>query len=286
MRVALPTILLVLLAIVADGQAARRRPPKPKVAPASVGSYNAGSLVAPATVPDEGPHHYLLYRDACYARLPLKAAYPRADRTCNRYAHPEVVEAVLAVAEEVSRAHPEAPRLPVGELSNRVGGEIPFHRSHQNGLDVDVYFLLRGPDAPPEGPPAADGTTPADPREIRRCTDGWHVERRDPKTGRWRLHRAFDPEWNWTMVALFAARKDVKVVFIGALLRDALARWAESSGVPAKVRARTLAKLKTPFCRPRHGRGAYGYRANGCPHDDHIHVRFLCPADSPACLKK
>jgi hypothetical protein len=38
--------------------------------------------------------------------------------------------------------------------------------------------------------------------------------------------------------------------------------------------------LKTPFCR---GGGGVGYEGNRCPHDDHLHVRFRCPADSPTC---
>jgi murein peptide amidase A len=50
------------------------------------------------------------------------------------------------VIEEFAAAHPDAPRVGVGDLSRRDGGDFgprfgwPGHASHQNGLDVDVYY--------------------------------------------------------------------------------------------------------------------------------------------------
>ena len=37
-------------------------------------------------------------------------------------------------------AHPDAPRVVVGDISFRDGGPMDEHVSHQNGLDVDVYY--------------------------------------------------------------------------------------------------------------------------------------------------
>ena len=37
-------------------------------------------------------------------------------------------------------AHPDAPRVVVGDISFRDGGRMDEHVSHQNGLDVDVYY--------------------------------------------------------------------------------------------------------------------------------------------------
>jgi murein endopeptidase len=38
-------------------------------------------------------------------------------------------------------AHPDAPRVGIGDLSRPRGGDFgPKHVSHQNGLDVDVYY--------------------------------------------------------------------------------------------------------------------------------------------------
>jgi murein endopeptidase len=48
---------------------------------------------------------------------------------------------VLRVVSGYAAAHPSAPRLGIGDLSHRRGGPFgPRHVSHQNGLDVDVYF--------------------------------------------------------------------------------------------------------------------------------------------------
>ena len=42
-------------------------------------------------------------------------------------------------------AHPHAPRVVVGDISRDGGGRMDDHVSHQNGLDVDVYFPRRRP---------------------------------------------------------------------------------------------------------------------------------------------
>jgi murein endopeptidase len=36
--------------------------------------------------------------------------------------------------------HPHAPRVVIGDISRESGGPMDDHVSHQNGLDVDVYF--------------------------------------------------------------------------------------------------------------------------------------------------
>lgn len=53
--------------------------------------------------------------------------------------------ALLAVAiEETRRAFPDAHDLVLGDISNRDGGPIAPHRSHQSGRDVDLGFYYRG----------------------------------------------------------------------------------------------------------------------------------------------
>ncbi len=49
----------------------------------------------------------------------------------------------MGVIGEYRAAHPKAPRVVVGDLSLRRGGEIDEHVSHENGLDVDVYYPRR-----------------------------------------------------------------------------------------------------------------------------------------------
>jgi murein endopeptidase len=66
------------------------------------------------------------------------------------YGHQHTIRAVLAVVAGYRTAHPDAPRVVVGDISFRGGGRMDEHVSHQNGLDVDVYYprLDRRPIAP------------------------------------------------------------------------------------------------------------------------------------------
>ena len=52
-------------------------------------------------------------------------------------------------------ANPDAPRVVIGDISFKGGGVMDEHASHQNGLDVDVYYprrdgALREPTSPDE----------------------------------------------------------------------------------------------------------------------------------------
>ena len=87
-------------------------------------------------LPAEGPHWFTW--DPALKRVP--------DRPWRRWGTDRLVRTVLAVLDGYAAAHPEAPRVGVGDLSRPHGG--PFgarfgglgHASHQNGLDVDVYY--------------------------------------------------------------------------------------------------------------------------------------------------
>ena len=83
----------------------------------------------------------------------------RPNRGWRRFGTARLVHTVLAVAAAYRRAHPGAPPVLVGDLSRPRGGDFgpryggPGHVSHQNGLDVDVYYprrdgLLREPRTP------------------------------------------------------------------------------------------------------------------------------------------
>jgi len=240
------------------------------------GSFRGGALVGGARVPDEGLDHYLLFPPRCGGAAVAQA---------NAWGHPDVVATVLDVVREVRRAVPGAQRLPVGELSGPAGGKIPHHLSHQNGLDVDIFFGRRN--ATPPGGAATAAPTPLDTaRELPRCAFGPSYEKRDPATGRFAVTPDFDRELAWRTAERFAARPEVQVIFVGGLLKEELGRWARERGLPSAERARTMGKLYAVYCRPPKGVTMDTYRGNWCPHDDHLHVRFRCPRDSPTCRAK
>lgn len=99
----------------------------------AVGLPHAGRLVRGVQLPLEGPG-WVTWD-------------PARDRSPNRvtrlWGTDGLVRTVLAVIADYSAAHPNAPALVVGDISRRNGGEIDEHASHENGLDIDVYYPRR-----------------------------------------------------------------------------------------------------------------------------------------------
>jgi murein endopeptidase len=102
----------------------------------AVGIPSAGRLVRGVRLPREGRHWFTWD--------PVKRRSP--NRSWRRYGTDRLVRLVLRVAREYHDAHPRAPRMAVGDLSRPRGGDFGpqfgyiGHASHQNGLDVDVYY--------------------------------------------------------------------------------------------------------------------------------------------------
>jgi murein endopeptidase len=80
------------------------------------------------------------------------------DRPWRRYGNDRLVRIVFRVLAGYARAHPHAPRVGIGDLSRPHGGYFgPKHASHQNGLDVDVYYPRRDRrEQPPHSPAQID----------------------------------------------------------------------------------------------------------------------------------
>jgi murein endopeptidase len=121
----------------------------------AVGTHAAGRLEHGVRLPAEGRTFFTW--DPVLRRSP--------NRTWRRWGTDGLVRVVLHVARGFHRAHPRAPRMAVGDLSRPHGGDFGprfgyiGHVSHQNGLDVDVYY------------PRADGRelAPRDASEIDRA---------------------------------------------------------------------------------------------------------------------
>ena len=71
------------------------------------------------------------------------------NRGWRRWGTPQTVDRVQLVLREYRDEHPDGPRVLVGDLSRPHGGFFGArygglgHASHQNGLDVDVYYPRR-----------------------------------------------------------------------------------------------------------------------------------------------
>jgi hypothetical protein len=105
----------------------------------AIGLPQSGRLAGGVQLPAEGTH-FVTWD-------PVKRTTP--NRGWRRYGTHRLVRLILRVAEEYAAAHPDAPRLVVGDLSRPRGGDFgrrfggDGHRSHQNGLDVDVFYPRR-----------------------------------------------------------------------------------------------------------------------------------------------
>ena len=100
---------------------------------ASVGLPYAGRLIDGTQLPVEG-HDWVTWN-------PVTDSVPnRPDRL---YGHERTIRTIICVIAAYRGAHPEAPPVVVGDISFRDGGRMNQHVSHQNGLDVDVYYPRR-----------------------------------------------------------------------------------------------------------------------------------------------
>ena len=79
---------------------------------------------------------------------PVLKRQPNSD--WRRWGTDDLVRTTLGVLREFQRRHPHAPRVGVGDLGLRQGGYFGpevgggiGHATHQNGLDVDVYYPRR-----------------------------------------------------------------------------------------------------------------------------------------------
>ena len=105
----------------------------------SLGLPHDGRLVRGVKLPAEGSHFFTW--DPVRERSP--------NRWWRRFGSDRLLRMLLAVLADYATAHPKAPRVGIGDLSRPRGGAFgprygwPGHLSHQNGLDVDIYYPRR-----------------------------------------------------------------------------------------------------------------------------------------------
>jgi hypothetical protein len=105
----------------------------------AIGLPQAGRLVRGVQLPAEGAHFFTWD--------PIRRRSP--NRAWRRWGTDDLVRTTLRVVHAYAAAHPSAPRVGIGDLSRPHGGDFGAafgaigHATHQNGLDVDVYYPLR-----------------------------------------------------------------------------------------------------------------------------------------------
>ena len=157
----------------------------------------------------------------------------------------ETVEWLRDGFDAVSRRHPNAPRVRVHDLSDRDGGRLAGHRSHQSGRDADIAFFQRRCGGEPCG--------------FRRITPGYLIAA---------------PQW--TLFEHWLTRDQVEFIFMDYDLQEPLYREARRRGA-------TRAQLRQWFQYPRGADVPVGRIRHYPRHADHAHVRFVCHRSDEEC---
>ncbi len=96
----------------------------------SLGLPYDGRLVDGTQLPVDGP--------AWVTWDPVTDSVP--NKPARLYGNQRTIRTIIAVTEAYRAAHPDAPPVVIGDISRTGGGPMDEHVSHQNGLDVDVYY--------------------------------------------------------------------------------------------------------------------------------------------------
>jgi penicillin-insensitive murein endopeptidase len=199
--------------------------PTYSVSAQSIGSYNAGCISGAISVPINGTGYQVM----------------RLSR--NRlYGHPDLKHYIESLGKTAARQHLGS--LLIGDLGQPRGGPtLSGHRSHQSGLDVDIWFLLSNEAA------------------TRLLT--------------------FSERENWNAPSVLAGQSDsidfrqwskanVKVLEIAAQL-------------PEVDRIFVNPSIKRELCLSHAGHDWLRKIRPWWKHDDHFHVRLKCPKDNHFC---
>jgi LysM repeat protein len=182
------------------------------------------------------------------ARLPQGKGY-LVRRPLRSWGTPETVSTVRDVLAQVRADHRELHRLAVGDLSQKGGGKISEHRSHQSGRDIDLGFFYT---KVPPGYPSTFALATAD-----------------------NLDRAA----TWDLLVGFARTADdpggVEAIFLDLGVQGLLYEWAKARGVDEGFLDRLFQYPEGP--------GTSGLVRHQAHHGDHMHVRFRCPPADAAC---
>jgi LysM repeat protein len=177
-------------------------------------------------------------------RLPPHPGYAIRDRS-KAWGTRETVEWLLGAFDHVRSEHPNAPRVSMHDLSDRDGGFLYGHNSHQSGRDADLAYYQKK---------CEDGVCP-----FRPISSGY-----------------LDVERTWSLLEYWLSNDLAEAIFIDYELQSALYKHAREQGATRK-------QLHEWFQYPRGRTFPVGVVRHYPKHDDHIHVRFVCPRTDDEC---
>lgn len=195
----------------------------------SAGTPNHGRLYNPSKVPFDGKT--LAVRKSTWGRN-------------TNYGNRALVETLQYAADVVASIDPKA-RLFIGDASSERGGRLGSHKSHQNGLDVDIAFYVRDQN----GNLGDTGTF------VKLNRNGVSYD------GKWRLDA--DLSWAFVEALLTSPKADVQYLFVYNPLKEMILE----AGRRANANPAVLERASYVMQQPR----------DSSPHADHFHLRIYCP---------
>jgi penicillin-insensitive murein endopeptidase len=163
-----------------------------------------------------------------------------------RWGLPTMIGMIDRAARAVNKRYPGS-QLDVGDISQKGGGDVLRHHSHESGRDADLGFYAvdaKGKQIHAHGLIKFDGT----------------LESPTVPGARFDLAR------NWLLIEQMLTDPAARVshVFIAEPIRQRLLAYARTRGVSRALLDRAQIVLMQPTA--------------SLPHDDHFHVRISCPA--------
>lgn len=166
------------------------------------------------------------------------------------YGASHTVKAVRTAIKEARGQHRNLHKLAVGDLSSKRGGKITRHSSHQSGRDVDLGFYFK---KRPKGYPQSFVVA------TNKNLD-------------------FEATWDLLMALTDTATNPTGVerIFLSYKTQRMLYKLARKHGISKST-------LKPLFQYPKGKFNRTGLIRHEPGHDEHMHVRFKCPAYDTKC---
>lgn len=193
----------------------------------AIGPTNHGRLENPVMLP---PHRgYVI-------RTPARA-----------YGTEETIRWILDAFDEVEAKFKHTKVVRVHDISDRNGGRLRDHKSHQNGRDADISYYQKEC--------GANGC---------RFTDFKSSE--------------LDVARQWALLEYWLRNGQAEMIFVDYRLQAKLYRYAKRKGV-------SKSKLDEWIQYPRGKYEPDGVVRHFPNHEDHLHIRFVCPYSDLKCRR-
>jgi LysM repeat protein len=176
-------------------------------------------------------------------KMPKGPGYTYGRRS-NIYGTNATITLLIECFGKIIQKYPKGPIIVVGNLSQRKGGKFGPHASHQSGRDVDIGYF--------------------------------HKKKFQPVKSLIRTNaKNIDARKTWFLIETFLKTRKVKYMFINHEIQKILYNHL-------KKRRFKQSYIDRIFQYPRKSGGG-GIIQHSDGHDDHIHIRLVCPKGDKRC---